>query len=133
MTKIKNTALTLSAIVLFATSTFAGTENKALPMPSFTSSEPVSSVSVQFLGEKDNYLLFQVIVKGGNTKKASVQINDRLEGELYAAKFGTEKTQTYKIEKRDNQELNFTVSVGNETYSKLFTVMPTVVLDKEKY
>lgn len=130
MTKIKNIALTLSAIVLFATGTFAGTtENKALPMPSFTNIDPIS---VQFLGEKDNYLFFQVIVKAGTAKKAAVEINDRVEGELYAARFGTDKVQTFKIEKRDNQELNFTVSVGNETYSKLFTMMPTVVLNKEK-
>lgn len=129
MTKIKNIALTLSAIVLFATSTFAGTENKALPKPSFSNIDPIT---VQFLGEKDNYLLFQVIVKGGNSKKATVEINDLLEGELYASKFGTEKAQTFKIEKRDNQELNFTVSVGKETYSKFFTMMPTVVLNKEK-
>lgn len=126
MTNIKKTALTLSAIVLFASSSFAATTNKLTVVDSFSTSEPVS---VEFLGEDANYVFFQVIVKPGAAKTASLEVNDTNEGDLYTGKFNTAKTQTLKIEKKDNQELGFTVAVGNERYSKTFTLMPTVVLN----
>jgi hypothetical protein len=129
MTNIRSTALTLSAIVLFAASSFAGTTNKATT-DSFATIE--AQVSVEYLGEDDSYVVFQVSVNEGENKTAALEINDRFEGEIYSAKFNTAKKQTLKIEKRRNQELSFTVKIGNEAYSKSFTMMPTVVLDKAK-
>ncbi len=130
MTNIKNTALTLSAIVLFATSSFAGTEKKSVFADSSLTIE--APVSVQYMGEDANYVIFQVSVKEGENKAAALQVSDRAEGEIYAASFNAAKVQTLKIEKRFDQELSFTVSLGNETYTKYFTLMPTVVLNRDK-
>jgi hypothetical protein len=130
MTNIKKTVLTLSAIVLFATGSFAGTEKKATAVDSFTTNE--MPVTVEYLGEDANYVVFQVTVTESENKTASLEVSDRSEGEIYAGKFNAAKTQTLKIEKRFDQELSFTVSIGNEKYSKSFVLMQTVVLNSIK-
>lgn len=127
MTKIKTTALAISAILLFANSSNAATKNN----PGTTAAvQTVTAdpLSVEYLGEDGDYRLFRVTVTPGSDKKASFAVNDFAEGEIYAAKFSTEKVQTLKIEKRNDQNLDFTVSVGGKTFSKSFTIMPTVVL-----
>jgi len=128
MTKIKNIALTLSAIVLFAANSFAGTVNntsKAIYV------DPSSEkLIVNFIGEDKGYLVFQVAVNKGNSKNVSLTVNDKSEGELYSSNVSDSKTQTFKIEKRDNQELEFSVKAGKVSYSKSFTIVPTVTLTK---
>jgi len=128
MTKIKNIALTLSAIVLFASNSFAGTVNntsKAIYV------DPSSEkLIVNFIGEDKGYLVFQVAVNKGNSKHVSLSVNDKSEGELYNSTVSDSKTQTFKIEKRDNQELEFSVKAGKVSYSKSFTIVPTVTLTK---
>ncbi len=128
MTKIKNIALTLSAIVLFAANSFAGTVNntsKAIYV------DPSSEkLIVNFVGEENGYLVFQVAVNKGSNKMVSLSLKDKSEGELYSANVLANKTQTFKVEKRDNQELEFSVRSGNVSYSKSFTIAPTVTLSK---
>ena len=128
MTNIKNIALTLSAIVLFAANSFAGTVNntsKAIYV------DPSSEkLIVNFIGEDKGYLVFQVAVNKGNSKNVSLSVKDKSEGELYSSTVSDSKTQTFKIEKRDNQELEFSVKAGKVSYSKSFTIVPTVTLTK---
>ena len=125
MTKFKTTALALSAIVLFANSSIAATTN---PDTAFAAPAAAVPLTVEYLGEDGDYRLFRVTVTPGSSKNASFSVNDFTEGEIYAAKFSTEKVQTLKIEKRNDQNLDFTVSVGGKVFSKSFTIMPTVVL-----
>ena len=128
MTKIKNIALTLSAIVLFAANSFAGTVNntsKAIYV------DPSSEkLIVNFIGEENGYLVFQVAVNKGTNKMVSLTLKDKTEGELYSSNVLDNKTQTFKVEKRDGQELEFSVRAGKVSYSKSFTIVPTVTLSK---
>ncbi len=128
MTKIKNIALTLSAIVLFAANSFAGTvTNTSKAIYVDPSSE---KLIVNFVGEDNGYLVFEVAVNKGSNKAVSLSVNDKSEGELYNSPVSTNKTQTFKIEKRDGQELEFSVRAGKLSYSKSFTIVPTVTLTK---
>ncbi len=79
--------------------------------------------SVKYLGNDGDYLLFEVVVKSAVNKTASLGISDKAEGELYANNFRTNlKVQTIKIEKRDNQELNFKLELGKAVYNKSFSI-----------
>ena len=119
MKKIKTIAITLSAIVLFTGTAFAGTTNKVLPNAVTTAStEPLS---VSYLGEDANYLYFQVAVIAGSNKTVLFAVSDRVEGELYSIVFHCDKVQTYKIEKREGQELDFNLEAGKRTFSKSFS------------
>ncbi len=132
MTNIKNIALTLSSIVLFAATSFAGTTTTTVTNPtSAVIDEPTAEpLIVNYLGEDENYLYFKVAVKSGANKFVSFAVNDKTEGELYSATFNSDKEQTLKIEKRENQELDFNLSAGKKSYSKSFTIMPRVTLAK---
>jgi hypothetical protein len=128
MTKIKNIALTLSAIVLFAANSFAGTvTNTSKAIYVDPSSE---KLIVNFVGEDNGYLVFEVAVNKGSNKVVSLTLNDKTEGELYNSKVSDNKTKTFKVEKRDGQELEFSVRDGKISYSKSFTIVPTVTLTK---
>lgn len=132
MTKIKNIAVALSAIVLFAGNSFAGTTSKPTGGIYYAADEPMAELlTVNFIGEDEDYLVFEVSVKAGNNKSVSFTINDSEEGELYSANFKTDKKQTVKIEKRFNQALDFSIKAGKRSYSKSFTVVPTVTLEVE--
>jgi hypothetical protein len=128
MTKIKNIALTLSAIVLFAANSFAGTvKNTSKSIYVDPASE---KLTVNFVGEENGYLVFHVAVNKGSKKMVSLTLKDKTEGELYNSNVLDGKTQTFKVEKRDGQELEFSVKDGKTSYSKSFTIVPTVTLSK---
>jgi len=130
MTKIKNIAVALSAIVLTAGTTYAGNTN---PVNNIVVDESVSDLMVvNYKGEDASYLYFEVTVRTGNNKQVSLSVNDSEEGELYAANFRADKKQTLKIEKKYNQELDFSIKAGNKSFSKTFTVIPTVQLEVVK-
>jgi len=130
MTKIKNIALALSAIVLFAGNSFAGTVNNAATTAVYE--EPVADLlAVNYIGEDANYIYFQVSVKKGANKNVSFVVTDQAEGELYSAVYNADKVQTLKIEKRDNQHLDFNVKAGKRNFSKSFTIMAPVMLEKK--
>jgi hypothetical protein len=127
MTTIKNSAIALLVTVLLASNSFATNVINPVPVVTATSENPLS---VQYMGEEDGYLFFQVSVNTLEAKKASLSINDKNEGEIYNAALSNNKTQTLKIEKRENQELNFQLQIGKNNFSKSFIVVPTVVLSK---
>ena len=127
MTTIKKTALALSVIVLFASNSFATSSTDTATAVNYATvaEEPLD---VKYLGEDGDYLLFEVAIKSVDSKTSSFVLTDKNEGEIYSAKFSKDKVQTIKIEKTGNQELDFTLTVGNERFSKSFNVQPTVVL-----
>ena len=129
MTKIRNIALTLSATVLIAGTSFAGTITK-MPLPVAVEVPTAATLTVNFLGEQGNYLFFEVAVKSGSNKTVSFAVEDYTEGELYTAEFKGDKVQTLKIEKRENQSLDFKLLAGKKTISESFTIMPNIVLAK---
>ena len=128
MTKIKTIATALSVAVMFASTSFAGTTNDSIR--NSVNEETVNPLSVQFLGEEGNFLIFQVTVKTESNKSITLSVEDFTEGELYAAPLNANKVSTFKIEKRDNQALDFKLQLGNKSYSESFTIMPNVVVTK---
>lgn len=127
MTTIKNSAIALLITVLFASNSFATNVINPVPVEKATAENPLT---VQYMGEEDGYLFFQVSVNNLEAKNASLSVNDRSEGEIYSAALSNNKTQTLKIEKRDNQELSFQLQIGKNNFSKSFIIVPTVVLSK---
>lgn len=127
MTTIKKTAIALSVIVLFASKSFANPLTDTASAVNYSTSveEPLT---VEYLGEQGDYLLFHVEVKSGTNKNVSFVLKDKNEGEIYSAKYSKDKIQTIKVEKTGNQQLDFNLTIGKESYSKTFTVIPTVTL-----
>jgi len=113
MKNLKNIITAIIAVVLFATTATAQT---AKPV---TATEPFN---VKYIGNEEDYLYFQVEINTGNNNFSLLKINDKAEGELYSQSWRTTlKTQTFKIEKKDGQELNFKLLSGNKVYSKTFS------------
>jgi len=127
MTTIKNSAIALLITVLFASNSFATNVINPVPAVTATSENPLN---VQYMGEEDGYILFKVIFNTPEANKASFSIKDKTEGEIYSANVNNNKTQTLKIEKRENQELNFQLQIGKNNFSTSFKIVPTVVLSK---
>ena len=127
MTKIKKTALALSVIVLFASNSFATSLTDTATAVNYATVAE-APLDVKYLGEDGEYLLFEVAIKSVDRKTSSFVLTDKNEGEIYSAKYSKDKVQTIKVEKTGNQELDFTLTVGNERFSKSFIVQPTVVL-----
>ncbi len=127
MTTIKNSAIALLITVLFASNSFATNLINPVPAVKAASENPLN---VQYMGEEDGYILFKVIFNTPEANKASFSIKDKTEGEIYSANVNNNKTQTLKIEKRENQELNFQLQIGKNNFSTSFKIVPTVVLSK---
>jgi len=84
-----------------------------------TTNEPFS---VQFLGSQDDYLVFRVEIKTGKVNRSVFKIEDTIEGELYSNTINSNaKYQLVKVEKRDNQVLDFKLVSENKVYTKTFT------------
>jgi len=127
MKKFKNIVLTLVAMVISATAINA---ESIYPANTDKGAEPFT---VKYIGNEGDYLLFQVIVNSTNTKETSFAVSDKSEGEIYAAHIeSTYKAQTFKIEKRDNQELDFKLVIGKEVYSRSFAILTTVTMEEAK-
>ncbi|MEP7164446.1 MAG: hypothetical protein ABI741_07125 [Ferruginibacter sp.] len=83
------------------------------------SSEPLT---VRFLGSRGDWLVFRVEVKTGDIDHSTLQIDDAIEGELYSNPIHTNsRSQVMKIEKRDNQVLDFRLFSGKKVYTKTYT------------
>mgnify|MGYP001797215457 CR=1 FL=1 len=118
MTKFKNIVFTLVALVISVTGISARPLNRA---NSFLAKQ---TFSVIFIGSEGAYLLFQVIVNANNTNDTSFVILDKAAGANYTANINfTHNVQTLKIEKRDNQELDFKLVIGKDVYSRSFAIL----------
>jgi hypothetical protein len=131
MTTFKNIAVAMATIVIFANITTAQT-----PKASYTVSaqEPLK---VKYLGDEDNYLLFEVTMQSENKVTPRFVISDKNEGEFFSSLFTKGATRTFKIEKRgEDQVLNFKLVMGKTTYVKTFavntsTIQKTVVAERD--
>lgn len=119
MKNLKNITTAIIAVVLFATSA------SAQSVKSVTTNEPLS---VKYIGNEEDYLYFQVEINTGNANYSLLKINDKADGELYSQSWKSNaKFQTFKIEKKDNQQLNFKLLSGNKVYSKTFSATTSLV------
>ncbi|MEP7141826.1 MAG: hypothetical protein ABI707_03090 [Ferruginibacter sp.] len=122
MTKLKNLAVAIASIVIFTNITNAQALKASY---SVNYEEPLT---VKYLGSDDDYLTFEVTVKPGTTGNAALIIADKNDGFLYSSKVAPAlSVKTVKIEKRDDQVLDFKLVVGRKTYSKSFTVNSNTV------
>ena len=121
MKNLKNITTAIVAAILFATSAAAQTVKPARVNEPFT---------VKYIGNEEDYLYFEVEINTGNSNFAMLKINDKEEGELYSQSLRKNlKPRTFKIEKKDGQELNFKLLSGNKTYSKTFSAS-TILIEK---
>ncbi len=126
MKNFKKIAATFVALVIAGTALNA---RAVTPVNPFSSEEPFT---VRYIGNDGAYLLFQVIVNSDNTKNTSFEISDKAEGEIYTASINSAyKEQTLKIEKRDNQELDFKLVIGKTVYSRSFAILATVEMERK--
>ena len=83
--------------------------------------------SVKFTGVEDNYLCFQVEIKGMNNN-GILKISDRIEGELYTQNWKVRSPfQVFKIERKEGQQLIFNLQTGNKEISKTFSTTTRLI------
>jgi len=111
MKNVKNIIALAAAVILFNTAVNAQTVSTVNPEP----------LSVKYIGSEEGYLLFQVEVNTG-ANFSLFKINDKNEGELFSQGWKLlSRPQTFKIEKKDAQELSFTLLAGKKAYTKTFS------------
>ncbi len=89
------------------------------------SNEPLK---VKYLGSEDSFLYFQVTANNMGSTFSQIKIYDKIDGEIFSQNFKySNYVQNFKIEKRENQELNFKISFGNKVYSKTFSTIITTI------
>lgn len=112
MKNLKNITTAIIAVILFANTATAQTVSVSKDAP----------LTVKYLGSQEDYLIFQVEVNTASGNFALLKINDKADGELYSQSCKpTLKTQTFKIEKKDSQELSFKLLSGKNVYTKTFS------------
>ncbi len=117
MTKLKNIALAVASLVIFSNITYAQTAATSYQV---AYAEPFS---VKYLGTEGGYLVFQVKLQSDLQGKAIFRLEDKDAGTIYSNSFKNNfSIKTLKVEKRDNQVLDFVVTLDKQTYSKSFSV-----------
>ncbi len=100
--------------VLFATALFSSVTAQ-------TVSGTQEVLTVKYIGTDGSYLLFKVDVNTGNAF-SQLKIADKIEGELFSQNWkASGSSRTFKIEKKDYQQLSFTLQVGKKSYTKVFS------------
>lgn len=85
-------------------------------------------LQVKYIETQGDYLVFSVEVKAEGANRPVLSIDDVVEGELYSNIIGgRSKVQTMKIEKRENQVLDFKLVSGKSVYVKTFTTYAGVI------
>ena len=109
MKNLRNIATAILAVILFSTAAAAQTK---------TANEPFT---VKYIGNDEGYILFEVAVNTLDKNYTLLKINDKIDGEIYSQSYkkGTKQT-TFKIEKKDAQELIFRLLSGKTVYTKTF-------------
>ncbi len=93
-----------------------------------TAATPQEPLTVKYIGTDAGYLLFQVDVNTNTANFSLFKINDKTEGELFSQSWKSNyRTQTFKIEKKDYQELSFTLLAGKKAYTKAFSTNTSTV------
>lgn len=126
MKNLKKITSALTSLILLANIADAQT---AVPT-SYAVNEVANNAepfAVKYIGSDDDYVLFEVSVKFSDEAAAKFQLADSQEGALYSAGFKTGTVKTIKVEKKEDQVLNFTLILDHKTYSKSFSVVTTEV------
>lgn len=111
MKNLRNIATALLAVVLFSNAAAAQTKTT-------TANEPFT---VKYIGNDEGYILFQVAVNTLDKNYTLLKINDKIDGEIYSQSYKKgSKLTTFKIEKKDAQELSFRLLTGKTVYTKTF-------------
>lgn len=112
MKNLRNIAIAIIAVVLFSNTAAAQTTTTTAAKEPFT---------VKYIGNEEGYILFQVAVNTGDNNFTLLKINDKIEGEIYSQTYKKNATlTTFKIEKKDTQELSFRLLTGKKVYTKTF-------------
>lgn len=91
-------------------------------------------LSVEFVGTEADYLVFRVEIKTGTVNHSVLEVADAVEGELYSSNITTNtKFQTMKIEKRNNQVLDFKLVSAKSVYVKTFVTGTDSIEHVETY
>lgn len=114
----------VTALTLFSLLSSTGVANATVTPGSTTINTTTEDpFTVQYVGEDEQYLVFQVNIKKSDFAKSLLQIDDKTEGILFSRKLSDDyRTFTFKIERKDNQSLFFKLTSGKVTYFKSFTV-----------
>ena len=118
---MKKSLMITASILYFASLVTTVNAQTAIPVSNktTTSTEPLT---VQYLGSQDDYLVFRVEIKTGDVNQSVFKIEDAIEGELYSKTiYAGSKYQVVKIEKRDDQVLDFKLVSEKKVYVKTFT------------
>jgi len=84
--------------------------------------ETAEPLTVRYLGSQDDYLVFRVEISTGDIGHSTFIVEDAVEGELYTRSiYSNSKYQIMKIEKRENQVLDFKLLSEDKVYTKTFT------------
>lgn len=119
MTTLRNIATAIAAVILFSTTAAAQTANATAANEPFT---------VKYIGNDEGYILFQVEVNTGDQNYSLLKINDKNEGELYSQSYKKSlKLTTFKIEKKDAQEISFRLMAGKKVYTKTFSTNTSTI------
>jgi hypothetical protein len=111
MKNLRNIATAILAVIVFSTT--AAAQAKTAP-----ANEPLS---VKYIGNEEGYILFQVEVNPLDKNFTLLKINDKADGEIYSQSYRKgAKLTTFKIEKKDTQELSFRLLSGKNVYTKTF-------------
>jgi hypothetical protein len=122
MKNLKNITAAILAVAAFATTAAAQTATAKIVAVQTATTVKEEPFVVKYIGNEDDYLYFQVEINTGNNNFSLLKINDKTEGELYSQSWkSNSKVQTFKIEKKDGQELNFKLLSGSKVYSKTFS------------
>lgn len=124
MSTLKNSFTALIAFVLLsATANASGIDSTGTNFP------VEDPITVKFLGNDGDYLLFQIVTKSPDTKHTSLEVVDKEAGQLYSTAISSNyKVQTMKIEKTYQQNLDFNLVIDGKVYSKSFSILEPVTL-----
>ncbi len=110
----------LKLVVAFVIATVLATSNSYAQATINNTNDDV--FNVKYIGDKNGYLYFEVEIKDEAVKNKMLKITDAKEGELYVNFVDFKpKTQLYKIEKTESQEILFNLTIGNKMHSKSYT------------
>lgn len=127
MKKFKEMALAFVTLVV------SGASINARSLNGDISTDGKDPFSVRYIGHKDGYLMFQLVVNSDAHANLSFEVCDKVTGETFIAKVPhVQPVQTIKIEKRDTQELDFKLVIGEEVYSRSFVLQSDEELEIRK-
>ena len=112
----------LTAFIAFILLTFS---TSARPIVTFR--HYPHPLSVQYLGIKNDFLIFKVTVRAGDLKKPELFIDESGKGSLYWKKLsGKTKVEWVRVKNSDNLNIRFEVVVPNKSYYETFTASTNI-------